>query len=387
MKYLQKIHVIGSVKWALAGALALALVACGFGDDSLPTSTTTVLAASLSGDQEVPPTITGALGIGTLSLVSPSREISGSITLDGMTATEAHIHVGDTGFNGPVIVPLTQTVPGTWSVPAGTTLTESQATAFAAGGLYYNAHSIANPGGEIRGQIGREVFAAQLSAAQEVPPTASAATGNGLLSFDPTTKKFSARVTLTGLVANAAHIHTGAIGINGAILFGLTETAPASGVWVSAPDAVLTDAQLATLKAGGLYFNAHSVAFPGGEVRGQIARNVRFASLSGAQEVPPNASLAIGTGALVVDPANRTASGSITLSGMTANAAHIHLAAAGVNGPIIVPLTNAAGGNVWAVPANTVLSADQLRAYKQGDLYYNAHSIAFPNGEIRGQIR
>ncbi|UUZ65373.1 CHRD domain-containing protein [Polaromonas sp. P1-6] len=73
MKYLQKIHVTGSVKWALAGALALALVACGFGDDSLPTSTTTVLAASLSGDQEVPPTITGALGTGTLSLVSPSR--------------------------------------------------------------------------------------------------------------------------------------------------------------------------------------------------------------------------------------------------------------------------------------------------------------------------
>lgn len=387
MKYLQKIHVIGPVKWALVGALALALVACGFGDDSLPaTTTTTVLAASLSGDQEVPPTITGALGTGTLSLVSPSREISGSITLDGMTATEAHIHLGDTGFNGPIIVPLTQTVAGTWSVPAGTTLTESQATAFAAGGLYYNAHSVANPGGEIRGQIGREVFAAQMSAAQEVPPNASTANGNGLLSFDPTTKKFTARVTLTGLAATAAHIHTGTIGINGAILFGLTQTAPASGVWVSAPDAVLTDVQLATLKAGGFYFNAHSVAFPDGEVRGQIARSVRFASLSAAQEVPPNASLATGTGTLVVDPANRTASGSITLSGMTATAAHIHLEAVGVNGAIIVTLTNA-GGNVWAVPANTVLSADQFRAYKQGNLYYNAHSIAFPNGEIRGQIR
>ncbi|UUZ78282.1 CHRD domain-containing protein [Polaromonas sp. P1(28)-13] len=386
MKYLQKIHVTGSVKWALAGALALALVACGFGDDSLPTSTTTVLAASLSGDQEVPPTITGALGTGTLSLVSPSRAISGSITLDGMTATEAHIHVGDTGFNGPIIVPLTQTAPGTWSVPAGATLTESQATAFAAGGLYYNAHSVANPGGEIRGQIGREVFAAQMSAAQEVPPNASAATGNGLLSFDPTTKKFSARhLDGPGRQRSAYSYRNNRHQRRDP--FGLTETAPASGIWVSAPDATLTDAQLATLKAGGLYFNAHSVAFPGGEVRGQIARNVRFMSLSGAQEVPPNASLATGTGTLVIDPANRAASGSITLSGMTANAAHIHLAAAGVNGPIIVPLTNAGGGNVWAVPANTVLSADQLRAYKQGDLYYNAHSIAFPNGEIRGQIR
>ena len=387
MKYLQKIQVTGPLKWSLVGALALALVACGGGDDPpAPVSTTTVLPASLSGDQELSPTITGALGTGTLSLATPSRAISGSITLDGLTATAAHIHEGNTGSNGPIIVPLTQTAPGTWSVPAGATLTEAQASAFAVGGLYYNAHSTANPGGEIRGQIGREVFAGQLSSAQEVPTNASIATGNGLLNFDPATKKFSARVTLTGLAATAAHIHTGTIGNNGAILFGLTQTAPASGVWESAADVALTDAQLATLKAGGLYFNAHSVAFPGGEIRGQIARNVRFASLSAASEVPANASTATGTGTLVVDPATRAASGSITLIGMTASAAHIHLGAAGSNGPIIVPLTDA-GGNVWAVPANTVLSADQFRAYKQGDLYYNAHSGTFPAGEIRGQIR
>ena len=388
MLNLQKIPFIRPLKWSLAGALALALVACGSGgDDRLPpASTATVLSAALSGDQELPPTVTGALGTGTLSLASPSRDISGSIALDGITATAAHIHLGDTGINGAIIVPLTQTVPGTWSVPAGATLTESQATAFAAGGLYYNAHSTASPGGEIRGQIGREVYAAQMSAAQEVPANASTATGNGLLSFDPTTNKFTARVTLTGIAATAAHIHTGTPGINGAILFGLTQTAPASGVWVSAVDVVLTDAQLATLKAGGLYFNAHSAALPGGEIRGQIARNVRFANLSAAEEVPANASTATGAGTLVIDPATRAAGGSITLAGMTATAAHIHLGASGSNGAIIVPLTNA-GGNVWAVPAGTVLSADQFKAYKQGNLYYNAHSVAFPGGEIRGQIR
>ena len=387
MQYLLKTRVIRPLKWSLVGAVALALMACGGNDDPpAPASTTSVLSAALSGDQELPPTLTGALGTGTLSLVSPSRNVSGSIALDGMTATAAHIHLGDTGVNGAVIVPLTQTVPGTWSVPAGTTLTESQAAAFASGGLYYNAHSTANPGGEIRGQIGREVFAAQMSSAQEVPTNASSATGNGLLSFDPTTKKFTATVTLAGLAATAAHIHTGATGSNGAILFGLTQTTPTSGVWVAAADAALTDAQLATLKAGGLYFNAHSAAFAGGEIRGQIARNVRFASLRAAEEVPTNASAATGSGTLVIDPATRAASGSITLTGVTATAAHIHLGAAGSNGPVIVPLSNTAG-NVWAVPANTVLSADQFKAYKQGNLYYNAHSVAFPSGEIRGQIR
>ena len=386
MKYLQKIHITRPLKWSVVGALALALVACGSSNDSPAPDTTTALTVSLSGDQELPPTITGALGTGTLSLGSPSRSISGSITLDGLTATAAHIHEGNMGSNGPVIVPLTQTTPGTWSVPAGTTLTEAQASAFAAGGLYYNAHSAANPGGEVRGQIGREVFAGQLSSGQEVPSNASSATGNGLLNFDPVTKKFSARITVTGMASTAAHIHAGTIGNNGAVLFGLTQTAPGSGVWESAADVVLTDSQLATLKTGGLYFNVHSAAFPGGEIRGQIARNVRFASLNAASEVPTNPSAATGTGTLVVDPTTRATSGSITLAGITASAAHIHIGATGANGPVIVPLTDA-GGNVWAVPASTVFTADQFKAYKQGDLYFNAHSAAYPGGEIRGQIR
>jgi hypothetical protein len=42
---------------------------------------------------------------------------------------------------------------------------------------------------------------------------------------------------------------------------------------------------------------------------------------------------------------------------------------------------------VWNVPANATLTADQFKAFKQGNLYFNAHSTAFPGGEIRGQIR
>lgn len=375
--------------WSLAAALVLGLSACGSGGDAdpvVPTPTTVQLKAALSGDQEVPPTLTGALGTGSLSLESPSRAASGSITIEGMTANAAHIHQGDAGVNGPVIVPLSETSPGTWSVPAGAVLTEAQAAAFASGGLYFNAHSAASPNGEIRGQIGRGVFAAQMSALQEVPPNASSATGNALLSLDPATKKFTARVTLSGLTATAAHIHDGAPGVNGPIIFPLSETAVGSGVWVAAADAQLTDAQLTRLSAGNLYFNAHSVSLPGGEIRGQIGRNIRIARLSAAEEVPPTPSTATGLGTLVIDPTTRGASGSITLSGITATAAHIHLAASGTNGPVIVPLTSA-GGGVFNVPAGTVLTAAQLLAYKQGNLYYNAHSALFPNGEIRGQIR
>ena len=387
MKSFQSFRLSGPFKWIAAGVLAVSLAACSSGSDD-PPSTTATLSASLSGDQEPTPTVTGALGTGTLSLASPSRELSGAISLNGMTATAAHVHLGDIGVNGAVIVPLAETAAGSgmWAVPPNTVVTEAQATAFAAGGLYFNAHSTENPGGEIRGQIGRQVLAAQLSAAQEVPTNTSTATGNGLVSLDPVTKKFTARLTLTGMTATAAHIHPGAVGVNGPVLFPLSETAAGSGVWVSAADAVLTDAQITLLTTGSLYFNAHSTAFPGGQIRGQIGLNVRYASLSAAQEVPPNASAATGTGTLVVNPATRAASGGIAIAGMTATAAHIHIGATGANGAVIVPLTDV-GAGVWNVPANSVLSADQFKAYKQGNLYFNAHSPAFPGGEIRGQIR
>ena len=389
-------HLLSSVtstlKHSLAGLLALSLVACGGGSDNVPTAplapltTSVTLASTMSGDQELPPTLTGALGAGTLSLESPSRLLSGSFTVNGMTAAAGHVHLGNTGANGAIIVPMTASGTGTFTVPSGTLLTEAQATAFANGGLYFNAHSTDNPTGEVRGQIGREVFAAQMSSAQEIPINASTATGNGLLEFDATTKMITGRVTLAGMAATAAHIHTGVLGVNGPIIFPMTQTEAGSGIWVTAADATMTDAQITNLKAGGLYFNAHSTAFPGGEIRGQIGLNVKFASLNAAQEVPTNGSTGTGTGSLVVNPLTRVASGSITLTGMTATAAHIHLGATGVNGAIIIPLTATSAG-VFSVTANTVLTADQFKAYKQGNLYYNAHSAAFPGGEIRGQIR
>jgi hypothetical protein len=52
-----------------------------------------------------------------------------------------------------VIIPLTKSGDGTWSVPAGAKLTDAQYAAFKAGDLYVNVHSAANKGGEIRGQL------------------------------------------------------------------------------------------------------------------------------------------------------------------------------------------------------------------------------------------
>jgi riboflavin synthase alpha subunit len=384
-------------QWLPAFALGLTLVSCGGDGDEGPVAAATgdasggggpqgtTLSATLTGDQENPPVVTGGIGTGTLTFNPDTLGVTGSVNLDGVSATVAHIHIGEVGVNGPIIVNLEQTSPGTWTVPAGATLSAEQVTALNNGGLYFNAHTPANPNGEVRGQIGREVFNVQLTPAQEVPPTSSSASGLGRLVLNPATRAFTASVTVTGMTTTAAHIHPGAVGVNGPVLVPLAESPAGSNVWVAASGATLDEAQLAQLRAGELYFNAHSAAFPNGEIRGQIGRRVGLAQLTQAEEVPPTGSAATGTGTLVIDPFTRGATGSIEVTGMATTAAHVHQAAPGVNGPIIVPLDNT-GANVWSVPANSTLTAEQWLAFQQGNLYYNAHSLLFPNGEIRGQI-
>jgi CHRD domain-containing protein len=107
--------------------------------------------------------------------------------------------------------------------------------------------------------------------------------------------------------------------------------------------------------------------------------------LSGSQEVPPVSTAATGSGTISV-LMDRSVSGTVTTSGVAGAAAHIHLAAPGQNGPVIVPL-NKTGDNTWSVPPAIRLNDTQYEAYRLGNLYINVHSAANPNGEIRGQIQ
>jgi len=107
--------------------------------------------------------------------------------------------------------------------------------------------------------------------------------------------------------------------------------------------------------------------------------------LSGQNEIPPVTTSATGTGTLTVGP-DKSVSGKVTISGMAATVAHIHEAAAGANGAIIIPLTKASD-NVWVVPAGARLTDAQFESFKAGKLYFNIHSEAHKSGEIRGQIK
>jgi uncharacterized protein (TIGR03118 family) len=114
------------------------------------------------------------------------------------------------------------------------------------------------------------------------------------------------------------------------------------------------------------------------------------AVLSGANEVPPNATTGSGVG--LVQLAADEASAKVTLSfvGLTgpANAGHIHgPAAPGTNAPVIFPFSGlpaATAGTLNNVTINP--SPTQVQQLKTGQFYMNLHTAANPGGEIRGQL-
>jgi hypothetical protein len=117
---------------------------------------------------------------------------------------------------------------------------------------------------------------------------------------------------------------------------------------------------------------------------------MRSATLDSTQEiddVAPNAS-ATGRGAVVVDRTTREITGGAIFSGLSGAPidAHIHQAAAGVSGGVVIGLTLSADGTTATIPPNTTLSPALLTALEAGNLYFNIHTAANPAGEIRGQI-
>lgn len=109
------------------------------------------------------------------------------------------------------------------------------------------------------------------------------------------------------------------------------------------------------------------------------------ATLTGGQEVPQRPSSASGSGTVVIQASTRQMTATLTTTGIAGTDAHIHQAPAGLNGPIIFPLAETArGSGVWT--ARAVLTDAQVSAFRAGDFYFNVHSAAFANGEIRGQI-
>ncbi len=107
------------------------------------------------------------------------------------------------------------------------------------------------------------------------------------------------------------------------------------------------------------------------------------AVLSSANEVPVNASSATGTATLIFNSTTKIFTVTVTYTGLTAVAGHIHKAAAGISGPVIFPFSGLTSPITYTSAA---LDASQ-EADLNATLYYvNLHSSSYPGGEIRGQL-
>ena len=112
------------------------------------------------------------------------------------------------------------------------------------------------------------------SGLQEVPANNSTATGTFVGTYNDATDSLIYTVTFNGLSANAtaAHFHAAVPTFSGGIYINITgipfPTGVMSGTFTDT--LVLTAGQEDTLKRGLMYFNIHSSAFPGGEIRAQL---------------------------------------------------------------------------------------------------------------------
>jgi hypothetical protein len=303
------------------GAVAVGAIAAGslgagvsaFAHGNVPVKTpkasgpAVFLAASLNGHNEVPTPGGKPVGDQDGSAVEFLRikgnQVSFAIRWDKLDVpTDSHVHLGATGANGAVKVPLFAggTLPGSINAAAGS-VTVDDAAVLAdlvahPENFYANLHTAAFGGGAVRGQFHKVTnpvdlngflrggpLTALMDGGQEVDGPAPVgdldgratalvqARGNGGLNFS---------LTWSGIGAPTnGHLHEGTVGANGPVVVPFFGTAPGTTLppTVTGVAGVVADvkADLAKKIADNpenFYANLHTAEFGGGAVRGQLFR-------------------------------------------------------------------------------------------------------------------
>lgn len=148
-----------------------------------PAAAITIFTATLEGGQEVPAVTTSASGSATLTLNDDENRLEISIQINGLdldgnqtpgtnqdNVTAAHIHRAAAGVNGGVVFgfigpdndtngdlvidPVAGTIFSAWDLNEGNSTTlAAELDNLKNELLYINVHTVAESGGEIRGQI------------------------------------------------------------------------------------------------------------------------------------------------------------------------------------------------------------------------------------------
>lgn len=188
----------------------------------------------------------------------------------------------------------------------------------------------------------------------------------------------------------AAHIHTGAIDVDGPVLVDLMGdfgTSSASGSVTASQE----DIDAITANPSGHYVNIHTNEFPGGAIRGQLepagaSRESLLLNLTGDAEVPgPGDS--DGSGLATIEFHEDSLTYTIQVENVAnPTAAHIHSGSALQPGPIVVDLDVMFQNGIATGTVPLDSATRQMILTNLEEFYLNVHSAEFPAGAVRAQL-
>lgn len=144
---------MGKRTWMVLLAALLALTAVGFATTS--SASDRPLVADMTGAEEVPPGDPDGSGEAEFLLNQARGSVCFELEVEDIEpATAAHIHRGEPGVAGPIVVPLTPPTDGSSAgCTRGVDPTLIRAIRRNPGNYYVNVHNQEFPGGAVRGQL------------------------------------------------------------------------------------------------------------------------------------------------------------------------------------------------------------------------------------------
>lgn len=241
-------------------------------------------------------------------------------------------------------------------------------------------------------------YTAKLSGNNELPIATTNAWGSISATLDGNTLTVEGEFESLTTKYLFSHLHAGMAGQAGGALFTLNATMATdslSGMYEASKNTfTLTNEQIITLNARGIYINIHSVKHASGELRAQLAPTADAyfrTNISSSQEIPESKSMGYGSLLLELKADSLIISGSF--NGLTSAyaASHIHTALAGQTGGVAFTLNatvneNGLSGIYNAKNNRFELTNSQKDMLMQRGLYVNLHTSNFASGELRGQI-
>jgi len=240
-----------------------------------PSSGGRAFKVALTGEAESPAADPVGTGTATVRLRAGQGQVCYRLAVSNLpAAVAAHIHRGDAGTSGNVVVPLkTPTATGTSSGCATASRTLVKAILGGPASYYVNVHTGEFPAGAVRGQLKGtstasfgKILKLDLKGTSELNAKGTAVLrirkDAGLVCY----RLHAENVTLPTV---AAHIHRGAAGVNGPVVVPFTAPgANGNSSGCATAGASLINEILGNLP--GFYINVHTKEHPAGAIRAQL---------------------------------------------------------------------------------------------------------------------